>query len=221
MAEQQIQFVDGGSVCSPQGFSAGAIYAGLKMYGEDKLDLAILYSEKPCATAGVFTRNKIVSPSVKLDRQRIQGGVAQALIVNSGCANTCVGPQGMTDAVEMAALAARKLGLPEEPVLVASTGVIGVELPMALIRPAVEKIELSREGGHAFARAIMTTDSHPKEAAVSFQVDGKLCTLGAAAKGVGMDPPGHGDFAVLHRHGCRRRAGLSPGHSEGSGGPHA
>ena len=194
MAEQQIQSVDGGTVSSPLGFSAGATYAGLKTYGEDKLDLAILYSERPCATAGVFTRNRVVSPSVRLDRQRVQKGQAQAVIVNSGCANSCVGPQGMVDAIEMAALGARKLGLPEEPVLVASTGVIGVELPMALIRPAVDQIELSREGGHAFARAIMTTDSHPKETAVSFQVGGKLCTLGGAAKGVGMIHP---DMATM------------------------
>ena len=174
---------------SPKGFSAGAVYAGLKTYGEEKLDLAILHSEAPCTTAGVFTRNRVVSPTVTLSRQRVQGGSAQAVIANSGCANACVGAQGMLDAVEMAALAARKLGVAEEPVLVASTGVIGVELPMALIRAAVERIELDPEGGHSFARAVMTTDTHPKETAMGFEIEGKACTLGAVAKGTGMIHP--------------------------------
>ena len=194
MSEQLINTVENGTVTSARGFTAGSTYAGLKTYGQDKLDLGILASDKPSAVAGVFTRSKIVSSTVTLTRQRVQSGRAQAVIVNSGCANACVGPQGMVDAMEMASLAADKLGMAQESVLVASTGVIGVEIPMSLIRPAIDKIEMSPDGGHSFARAIMTTDTHPKEVAVSFEIDGKRCTLGAAAKGVGMIHP---DMATM------------------------
>ncbi|MEE9285619.1 MAG: bifunctional glutamate N-acetyltransferase/amino-acid acetyltransferase ArgJ [Dehalococcoidia bacterium] len=186
---QQCTPVPGGTVTTPKGFRAGATYAGLKTYAEDKLDLCILSSETPCAVAGVFTRNSIVSPSVELDKERLARRRAQAVIVNSGCANACVGPQGMIDAKEMATLAAGVLGIDEEDVLVASTGIIGVELPMAMIRSAVERIDLAPDGGGLFARAIMTTDSRPKEAAVTLEVDGKPCVIGAAVKGVGMIHP--------------------------------
>ena len=189
MSDHSIVAIPEGSVTSPQGFLAGGTYAGLKTYGEDKLDLAILYSDSSCSVAGVFTKNLVTSPTVPLTRRRTQGGQAQAVIVNSGCANACVGPQGMLDAVEMGALAARKLGTPEEEILVASTGVIGVELPMALVRSGVDRIELSKEGGHVFARAIMTTDSRRKEATVRLELGGRECTIAAASKGVGMIHP--------------------------------
>lgn len=188
MAEQCIP-VPGGNVTTPKGFRAGATYAGLKTYAKDKLDLCILVSEAPCVVAGLFTRNSIVSPSVELDKERVARRRAQAVIVNSGCANACVGPQGMIDAREMAALGAGKLGIDEEDVLVASTGIIGVELPMAMIRSAVDRIELTPDGGGLFARAIMTTDSRPKQGAVTLEVGGTPCTIGAAVKGVGMIHP--------------------------------
>lgn len=191
MVTQELKLIENGGVASGKGFIAGATYAGLKTYdNDDKLDLAILHSETPCTAAGVFTTNRVVSPTVTLDRERIKVGQPRTIIVNSGCANTCVGPQGMIDAVEMGSLAAHKVGVGDGDVLVASTGIIGVELPMALVRPATERITLSDEmGGHDFARAIMTTDSHPKETALFFELDGKKCTLGAAAKGVGMIHP--------------------------------
>ena len=193
--EGQLKSIAGGTITSPRGFSAGAVYAGLKTQGQDKLDLALLCSERPCVVGGLFTQNRVVSPTVPLTRQRVARGQAQAIVVNSGCANACVGPQGMLDAVEMASIAARKLGLPEEEVLVASTGIVGVELPMALIRSAIGGITISSpEGGHAFVRAIMTTDTYPKETALGFQIDGKECTIGAVAKGVGMIHP---DMATL------------------------
>ncbi len=189
MAQEGIVNIPGGGVTSAKGFLAGATYAGLKTYGEDKLDLGIVYSEAPCAGAGVFTRNSIVSPGVTVSRERVSSGRVRGVVVNSGCANACVGPQGLTDAREMSALAAAKLGVNEDEVLVASTGIIGVELPMSLIRTTIDQIELSPDGGPEFARAIMTTDSHPKEVGVTFDIDGTTCTIGAVAKGVGMINP--------------------------------
>ena len=189
MLEQRFQEIPEGSLTSPAGFRAGAAYAGLKTHGEDRLDLGILFSEAPCAAAGLFTRNKVCSATVPLSRSRVEGGPVQAVIVNSGCANACVGPQGMLDAKEMASLAAKKLGLAEERVLVASTGIIGVELPMTLLRRSVPMVEMATQNGHSFARAIVTTDSHPKEIAVRFKAGGADCTIGAAVKGVGMIHP--------------------------------
>ena len=184
-----VEPIEGGGVTSAEGFSAGATFAGLKTYGQDKLDFGLLVSDRPCATAGMFTQSTIVSPSVTITRERVADGRAQAVVANSGCANACVGPQGLIDAKATTALAAAKLGLPEEDVLIASTGIIGVELPMSLVRLAVDKVETSDDGGTRFARAIMTTDSKPKEAAVSFEAGGKRCAIGAAAKGVGMIHP--------------------------------
>ncbi|MBM4406927.1 MAG: bifunctional glutamate N-acetyltransferase/amino-acid acetyltransferase ArgJ [Chloroflexi bacterium] len=186
--------IEKGGVASPKGFTVGATYAGLKKAGPDKLDLTVLYSERPAAAAGVFTQSKTCSPSVTLSRQRIARHTARAVVVNSGCANACVGPQGLIDAKDTTALAAKKLGVAEEDVLIASTGMIGVELPMALIRAGMQKIALNASAGPAFARAIMTTDSHPKEQALKFQLEGKEITIGAACKGVGMIHP---DMATL------------------------
>ena len=185
-----IDFVDGGTVTSPLGFRAGATYAGLKTFAEDKLDLTILLSESPCATAGVFTTSAVRSATVTVDRQRLAQGIPmRALIVNAGIANTCVGEQGYIDAVEMTSLAALKTGTAPEQVLVCSTGVIGVELPMSLIRSGVEQIELTDNGGANMARAIMTTDTRPKEVAASFEVGGRQVFLGGIAKGSGMIHP--------------------------------
>ena len=185
----ELKWLEEGTITSPQGFLAGATYAGIRTYTEDKLDLGIVYSEVPCTVAGTFTTNKIKSPSVVLDQRRVASGRAQAIVVNSGIANTCVGEQGMTDAIEMAALAAKHLGLEPELVLAASTGLVGVELPMALIRNGVGNVQLTADGGHALARAIRTTDTRSKEVAVSFQVARKTYTLGGIAKGSGMVHP--------------------------------
>ena len=111
------------------------------------------------------------------------------MVANSGCANCCVGEQGLLDAQEMAALAARHAGVDEDDVLVASTGMIGVELPMALIRQNIGNVRLGEDGGNDFARSIMTTDTHEKEAAVSLEIDGRVVTVGGSAKGVGMIHP--------------------------------
>lgn len=185
-----VNFVEGGTLTTPRGFQAGATYAGLKTYAEDKLDLGILFSERPCAAAGVFTTSTVKSPTVTVNRQRLEQGIPmQGLIVNSGIANTCVGEQGFIDAEEMTALAAEKTGATAAAILVCSTGVIGVELPMSLIRSGVEQIALVADGGGDLAKAIMTTDTRPKAAAVSFELDGQTVHLGGIAKGSGMIHP--------------------------------
>jgi glutamate N-acetyltransferase/amino-acid N-acetyltransferase len=181
-----------GTVTSPKGFLAGAVKAGIK--GREELDLAVLCSEKPCVAAGVFTTTAIKSAPVMLSQKHLKSKHAQAVVVNSGCANASTGDSGMADAVEMARSVADKLGLSTEAVLVASTGVIGVPLPMGGIRAGIPKIILTKEGGHELARAMMTTDTFTKEIALS--VDSKLgkFTVGAVAKGAGMIHP---DMATM------------------------
>ena len=185
-----ITHISNGTITSPQGFSAGGVFIGLKSRGEDKLDLAMLVSDTPCSVGGVFTTSAIRSATVDLDRTRVATGRARALIVNAGIANTCVGAQGYKDAEEMTRLAADTLGIVAEDVLVCSTGVIGVELPMSLIRSGVTQIALDDAGGNQLARAMMTTDTHPKETAVSLTTStGQTITIGGVAKGSGMIHP--------------------------------
>ena len=185
-----ITHISDGTITSPQGFSAGGVFIGLKSRGEDKLDLAMLVSGTPCSVGGVFTTSAIRSATVDLDRTRVATGKARALIVNAGIANTCVGAQGYKDAEEMTRLAANTLGIAAEDVLVCSTGVIGVELPMSLIRSGVTQIALDDAGGNQLARAMMTTDTHPKETAVSLTTStGQTITIGGVAKGSGMIHP--------------------------------
>lgn len=184
-----IELIQDGSVTSASGFLAGATYAGLKTQEDGVLDLGILLSERDAALAATFSTNRILSPSVTVSRQRLANGSARAVVANSGCANCSVGEQGRTDAEEMASLAANHAGVKPDEMLVASTGMIGVELPMALIRQHVGNIELNAGGGLSFARAIMTTDSRPKSMAISLEIDGRKVTLGGAAKGVGMIHP--------------------------------
>ncbi len=179
--------IPSGSVTSALGFLAGAVHAGIK--SEDELDLAILCSEVPCKAAGVFTTNQIKSAPVILSQKHIAKKRAQAVVVNSGCANACMGGQGLANAQGMANLAAAKLGISPAEVLVASTGVIGVPLPMDKIKAGIPKIKSTREGGHDFCRAIMTTDTRPKELAVQVDLRGTKFTIGAVAKGIGMVHP--------------------------------
>ena len=124
-----MQIVSNGSVTSPRGFLAGGVFAGIKTHGTGKKDLGLLVSTAPCAVAAVFTTNKVAAAPVLLSREHAAAGRAQAVIVNSGCANACTGPQGLADAREMTALAAHKLHLAPEAVLVASTGKIGMAMP--------------------------------------------------------------------------------------------
>ena len=189
-----IEIIEGGSVTSPEGYRAGGVYAGLKSVGEGVLDLGILVSERPAAVAGTFSRNKILSPSVTVSKRRIESGVSRGVVANSGCANCSVGEQGLLDAEEMTRLAAARVGVSAEELCVASTGMIGVELPMGIIRESMGSVELTDEGGEAFARSIMTTDSRPKHIAATFEANGQTYTIGGVAKGVGMIHP---DMATM------------------------
>ncbi len=188
--ETEADLIPSGGVTSPGGFLAGAVNAGIKRNPGNRLDLGILYSRKPCAAAAVFTTNKVKAAPVLVSRERLQQGRASAVVMNSGYANACTGQQGRADAVEMTELVARQLKLKPEDVLVASTGVIGEMLPMERIRAAIPKIVLTEEGGHDLARAIMTTDTVPKETAVK---TGGF-TIGGMLKGAGMIHP---DMATM------------------------
>ena len=183
------EIVKNGNVTSAKGFVAGATYAGIKSFSEDALDIAILASEKPASVAGTFTTNKVVSPSVTLTKSRVQSGKSMGVVANSGCANTCVGSQGFKDAEEMAALASKQINASEHQMLVCSTGLIGVELPMALVRQHMGNIHLDSDAGSSFAKAIMTTDTMSKEIAVSIKIGEKEVIIGGAAKGAGMIHP--------------------------------
>jgi len=187
-----IELIAGGTVTSPKGFRAGATCAGMKKEAEHGLDLGILFSETPCVATALFTTNKIKAPPVVLSQKRLRDGRAVAVVINSGCANACTGEQGLRNAVEMSDLAAEKIGASPEDVLVASTGVIGEQLPMELIRAGIGKISLSTDGGHSLVEAMMTTDTVPKEVAVRVS-DGGF-TVGGAVKGSGMIHP---DLATM------------------------
>ncbi|MEE8045746.1 MAG: bifunctional glutamate N-acetyltransferase/amino-acid acetyltransferase ArgJ [Dehalococcoidia bacterium] len=185
-----IASVPNGTITSARGFSAGGVFAGIKTPGPDKLDIGLLISDQPCNVAGTFSQNSIISPTVTLTSARVgTDKQVRALIVNSGCANTAVGEQGITDAKEMTELAATQLGVTAEETLVCSTGVIGVEIPMALMREFIPQVSPIDDGGNEFARAILTTDKRTKEIAVSFDVDGVTHTVGGVSKGSGMIHP--------------------------------
>jgi len=192
MTEVKIFFVTQGTVTSPAGFLAGATCAGLKKL--DAADLGILYSEAPCTAVGMFTASRIKAAPVTVTQKRLPSETIRAVVVNSGCANASVGEPGLKDAVRMAELAADKMGVAAESVLVASTGVIGKRLPLELIEVAIGQISISEEGGHELARAIMTTDTIPKEAAVTVRSGDGRFTIGGIAKGSGMIHP---DLATL------------------------
>lgn len=174
-----------GQVTSPRGFVAGATYAGVKTFGEGKLDVAILASELPCTVAATYTKNVLHSASVDINRAKLAGGPARAVVVNAGVANSSTGQRGIEDGLRMTALAAQKLGITPEEVLVCSTGVIGHYLPMEKLERGITAVEMSPAGGEPFSRAIMTTDTRAKHGAVRF---GQY-TLGGCCKGSGMIHP--------------------------------
>lgn len=183
-----IKSIDGG-VTAPKGFKAGGIAAGIKKNGQP--DLAVIASETPAVCAGIFTTNQVQAAPVTLSKERVKNGRAQGVIVNSGNANACTGPSGHRVALKMVAAAAKFLNISEDQVLVASTGVIGVELPVAKVETALTQNTdfLSINGSEAAARAIMTTDTFPKEIAVEFALEGKTVRIGGIAKGSGMIHP--------------------------------
>ncbi len=185
----KIETIPQGTVTSPEGFLAGAVSAGINKNAAGKLDLAVLFSETPCTAAALFTASKLKSAPVLLSQQRLKKGKAGAVVVNSGCANAFTGKEGYTHAAEMAELAAKGIGLEPEDVLVASTGVIGVPLPMERISSGLKRVVLSHDGGHELAKAIMTTDTVPKEIAVRVKAGDSQFTIGGVAKGSGMIHP--------------------------------
>ena len=185
----EIKNIKNGNICSPKGFKAGSIFAGIKSPGQDKRDIGIIFSETDCVSAGTFTQNSVVSPSVTWTKKVLQDNRLRAVVVNSGCANCAVGDQGFLDAKETAEIVSKSLSIDLDSIAVASTGIIGVELPMALMRKFIPQIELSDNDGPGFARSILTTDKRTKEIAVSFDIDGSEITVAGVAKGSGMIHP--------------------------------
>ncbi|MCY4614021.1 MAG: bifunctional glutamate N-acetyltransferase/amino-acid acetyltransferase ArgJ [Nitrospira sp.] len=178
-----------GGVTAPNGFLAAGIHAGIKP--APLLDLALLTSINPGIMAGVLAQNRIVAPSIILCRRQLKRHTGQAILVNSGNANSLTGPQGMADALEMRTLAATALRLPVSSMFVGSTGVIGRPLPMPIIRQAVPPLVrlLSRSGHKPAAQAIMTTDTTHKEIALQAKIGRRILTIGGMAKGSGMIHP--------------------------------
>ncbi len=180
------KFIDGG-VTSPQGFTAQGVCAGIKPSNTTKRDLALIYCEKPCTAAAVYTKNLVKSSTITVTKKHLKNGVAQAVIVNSGNANTC-NADGIEIAEKMCEIAAETLGVKAEDVIVASTGVIGQPLPIEPVikGAAMMKGKLSKDGGTNAAEAIMTTDTIKKEMAMQAELGGKTVTIGGIAKGSGM-----------------------------------
>ncbi len=190
-----------GSVVAPQGFLASGVFCDIKRLGTgkgsnkgQKRDLALIVSEVPAIVAGMFTTNQICAAPVKVCAERVQAGTAQAIVVNSGNTNACTGKQGMKDARAMTALVAKQLHIPDEHILVGSTGRIGVTLPMANVREGIlaaaqllgNEVVCADEA----VEAIMTSDTRPKQIAIEFKLGGKTVRIGGMCKGAGMIQPG-------------------------------
>lgn len=186
-----MQVIEGG-VTAAKGFEAAATAAKIKY--QDRTDMALIYSVKPCKTAGTFTTNIVQAAPVKWDKEIVRSGQkSQAVIVNSGIANACTGEEGISYCRETAREAASALGIDEKGVLVGSTGVIGMQLPIDRIKAGVQALAKEKranaESGSEAAEAIMTTDTVKKEAAVTFEIGGKTVTIGGMSKGSGMIHP--------------------------------
>lgn len=181
-----------GGVTAAKGFQAAATAAGIKY--QDRMDMAMIVSQVPAVTAGTFTTNVVQAAPVKWDRQMVtEKRCAQAVVVNAGIANACTGAEGMECCKKTAETVEHCMNIPADQVLVASTGVIGMQLPIEKLQAGVEamalELEDSTEKGHQAACAIMTTDTKPKEAAVTFEIEGKTVTIGGMCKGSGMIHP--------------------------------
>ena len=187
---QKVKIIEGG-VCAAKGFRAAGVGAEIKYKGRN--DVALIVADEPCVAAAVFTTNQVAAAPVVYDREIVKGGKVQAILANSGCANACTGEGGMHDA-ELSALAtAGELGISPKHVLVASTGVIGRRLPMdrllAGMKDAATKLGSTAEHGLAAEKAVMTTDTRPKQAAARVKIGGKTVTVGGMSKGSGMIEP--------------------------------
>ena len=187
----RIQKIDGG-VTAAKGFEAASAAAGIKYQGRD--DMALIYSETPCRAAGTFTTNVVKAAPVKWDQKIVaESPYVQAVIVNSGIANACTGAEGYGYCEETAKEAAKVFDVPENAVLVASTGVIGMQLPMDRLKKGISLLREAKgtgaEKGTAAAKAIMTTDTVHKEIAVQVELGGRIVTIGGMCKGSGMIHP--------------------------------
>ena len=184
-----MKILENGSVTTPNGFWAGAVAAEIKYQG--RTDLAAVYSEVPAKAAAVYTLNKFKAAPLQVTESNLADGLAQAIVVNSGIANAGMGTEGLKQAQQMSDWAGEALGIPSTSCIVASTGVIGMPLPMDNLHKGVQAVSkvLKEDGGHDAAKAIMTTDTHPKEMAVEVEISGKTVTIGAMAKGSGMIHP--------------------------------
>ena len=178
-------------MCSAKGFRAAGVAAEIKYKGRN--DVALIVADAPCPVAAMFTTNKVAAAPVVYDREVVRGGRAQAILANSGCANACTGEQGMKDARLSALVTAGELGIDPKHVLVASTGVIGRPLPMdrLLAGMRLAKSALGRTAAHGLAaeKAVMTTDTKPKQACATVTVGGHKVTVGGMVKGSGMIEP--------------------------------
>lgn len=181
-----------GGVNAAKGFMANGLNAGIK--NNVKKDMALVYSEKPCVAAGVFTTNKVKAAPVKWDYNVVHNSpYAQAVVINSGVANACTGEEGYGYCMDMAEAVGNEMQLPKDAVLVASTGVIGRQLPMDIIKKGIKQLpkglKPDEEAATLAAEAIMTTDTKSKQVAVNFEIDGKVVTVGGMCKGSGMIHP--------------------------------
>jgi glutamate N-acetyltransferase/amino-acid N-acetyltransferase len=183
------EFKNAAGVTFPQGFKAAGVKAGIKKSGN--LDVAVIYTEKEAVVAGTFTQNAVAAAPVFASKAVVATGTAHAIVANAGCANACTGEQGEKDAKATQEIAAKALGCDPLDVIVASTGVIGVTLPMDKMENGVKEAvsALSEDGSSAASQAIMTTDTHPKSAALEIEVGGKKVRFGVIAKGSGMIQP--------------------------------
>ncbi|MBR4288147.1 MAG: bifunctional ornithine acetyltransferase/N-acetylglutamate synthase [Clostridia bacterium] len=191
-----LKIIDGG-ICAAKGFRASGIHCGIRK-NKTKYDLALICSDTPCSAAAVYTTNLVKGAPLLVTKKHLENGVAQAVIINSGNANTC-NANGVEVAETMCSFAANGLGLSSDDVLVASTGVIGQPLPLEPIENGMPELlaKLSYEGSEDAAAAIMTTDLTKKEIAVEFEIDGKICHVGGIAKGSGMIHPNMATMLVF------------------------
>lgn len=186
---KKVKVIEGG-VCTPQGFKAGAIACGIKNPAVERLDLTLIYSEFPTVGAAVYTQNQVCAAPVRLSSSYLKSAEPRAIIANSGNANACTGPEGLINARTMTAATAKALGLKQREVQVCSTGIIGVPLPIDRIEPRIPELVASLGcDGEVAARAIMTSDTRPKEIAVQVKIGDVKVRIGAIAKGAGMINP--------------------------------
>ena len=188
---KKMRIIENGTITSVRGIRSSGVVADIKGKKTGKKDVAVIYSETDCVSAGVFTTNRVRSKTIDICREHLAKGNLRAIVINSGNANACVGQKGYDDAKKMVEITAKELGLKPEEVGVSSTGVIGVKLPMERVEAGIKEAvkALSDNGGMDTVEAIMTTDIVKKNIAVEIDIDGKIVTIAGIAKGSGMIHP--------------------------------